>query len=119
MLAVISACTSVPEEGPTVRRGDSLGKLIDRAAEPEPASKPLEPGQDAASFVGRDIQMLEAVVGMAALIRREGPNEFRRYDLEGCRVYAIVAGGLVQTLTTGPLATGETAPTLPACTAGM
>ena len=43
-----------------------------------------------ASFIHAPLSTLEAVIGSPSLKRQEGLAEFRRYDLPGCRVYAIV-----------------------------
>lgn len=93
------------------------------AVEPVAETLPAAPvlGRDPATFIGEDVSVLNAYLGEPALVREEGRNAFHRYDLEGCRAYAVVApaGGLVQALSTGPLSNGEAAPTFETCTAGL
>lgn len=122
MASLLMACAS----GPDTDSGsplDPLAELIRRSTdEEEIAAEPaLPPGPDPAVFVGGEVARLDLILGEPALTRREGPNEFRRYDLDDCRIFAIVApaGGLVQTVSTGPLVSGEDAPAFQRCTAGM
>ena len=115
-LLLVAACAS---KSP-VADGDDLGKLIDRETRPEPLAD-LPPGPPASNFIGQPVSFLEGRIGEAALISNEGANEFRRYDLDYCRAYAVVspAGGTVINLTTGPLVSGDAAPTFSGCTAGL
>ena len=112
-MAVLSACAT--EDG----ERDPLGALIGREVA-RPRKKP-EPGPDASDFVGQSVAELEKLLGEPGLTRREGANEFRRYDLGQCRAYAIVvpAGGVVTSLSTGPIVYGDEAPSFRACTAGL
>ncbi|GGY51654.1 hypothetical protein [Parvularcula lutaonensis] len=118
MALVLTACAG---SGRDAGGSDPLGALIGRETGQQGSSAGLRPGPDASTFIGREVAQLEALVGRPALIRREGLNEFRRYDLPRCRVIAIVApaGGMVQTLTTGPLVSGDAPPSFPSCTAGL
>lgn len=118
MAVVLTACASSNGGG---GGSDALGALIGRETGQTAAAAQLRPGPPAENFIGRDVDRLEDVVGRPALVRREGLNEFRRYDLERCRIFAIVtpAGGMVQTLTTGPTTSGEVPPSFPSCTAGL
>ncbi len=102
-------------------RGDSLGSLIGRETGQELSAADLPPGPSPERFVGGEVFDLDRFLGTPALVRAEGDNEFRRYDLPRCRVYAIVApaGGRVQSLSTGPLVSGEGAPSFASCTAGL
>jgi hypothetical protein len=95
-------------------KGDPIGKLLREL----PAEGPAGPSPQ--SFVGRPVANLDAFLGAPALKRREGTNEFRRYNLDRCRAYAIVvpAGGNVTAISTGPLRLGDPAPTFEQCTAG-
>ncbi|WOI53548.1 hypothetical protein [Parvularcula sp. LCG005] len=76
-------------------------------------------GPKADAFIGSPVAKLEGVTGAPALVRREGQNEFRRYDLGSCRAYAVVvpAGGTVVGLTTGPAATDMKTMAFEDCTA--
>lgn len=121
MVALASACQSVPEGDAPVRDGLQVSAPEAREAAPDaPAALPA-PGRDPATFIGSDVAVLDAYLGKPALIRREGRNAFHRYDLDDCRAFAVVApaGGLVQALSTGPLNNGEAAPSFEACTAGL
>lgn len=95
-------------------KGDQIGALIASSA------AAMAPGPAAEMFLGRPVTVLEQVTGAPALIRREGPNEFRRYDLGDCRAYAVIASeaGTVTTLSTGPAVAGDPVPAFTACTAG-
>ena len=76
-------------------------------------------GPDPARLVGRTVAQLEQWTGAPSLVRKEGQNEFRRYDLGGCRVYAVVApaGGRVTSIATGPAQAGQPQPAFQQCTA--
>lgn len=71
----------------------------------------------AAALVGGPVGRLEELTGPAAMIRQEGDNEFRRYDMVGCRAYAIIipAGGSVASIATGPAEAGQPTPSFDAC----
>jgi hypothetical protein len=117
MAAFVTACASVPGSGP--RGGeDPIGGIITRESAPQTA-KHLGPSPS--QFLGRNVSALEAALGRPALVRREGANEFRRYDRRDCRVFAVVtpAGGTVSSLSTGPVTQGDAAPSFEACTAGL
>lgn len=121
---VLASCATKPgEPGQPSARTDPLGALISREAGPAPSedTRTRLPGPAAEIFVGQPVSRLEAVVGPPALVRREGANDFRRYDLENCRVYAVTApaGGRVQTVSTGALVAGQAAPTFSSCTSGL
>ena len=78
------------------------------------------PGPSPDTFIGRPVDALEALLGEPDLVRREGANEFRRYDVsDSCRAYAVVmpAGGNVASLTTGHAVQGVEAPAFEDCTA--
>ena len=94
--------------------GDPIGDLIRRQDD-------APPGPKAERFLGQPVARLEAVVGAPALVRREGANEFRRYDLGDCRAMAIVmpAGGTVRERTTMASIAGVPAPPFERCTAGL
>ncbi|MEM9810950.1 MAG: hypothetical protein AAF788_06970 [Pseudomonadota bacterium] len=78
------------------------------------------PGPEPTAFEGRPVAGLTRFLGEPALVRREGENAFLRYDLENCRVFAVVvpAGGTVTSLSTGPLSHGAMPLSFSACTAG-
>ncbi|MCQ8184074.1 hypothetical protein [Parvularcula maris] len=120
--ASLAACTTPTGGRDTgAGRADPLGELIGReAGTNEEAPAPAALGPAAETFIGAPVGTLEAALGSPALTRREGANEFRRYDLEDCRVYAVVApaGGNVQTVSAGPLVAGKAAPDFRVCTAG-
>jgi hypothetical protein len=123
LLATALAACSTPSGGSDAggRRADPLGELIGReAGTGAQAAAPQTLGPPAETFIGAPVTRLERRLGAAALVRREGANEFRRYDLEGCRVYAVVApaGGNVKTVSTGALVAGKAAPDFRVCTAG-
>lgn len=119
MVLLLAACASTGKTGQSTGN-DELGALIGRETDAQ-ATVNLTPGPEASTFIGREVRALDQLLGAPSLIRQEGMNEFRRYDLETCRVYAVVtpAGGLVETLTTGPLVAGRNAPSFPRCTAGL
>lgn len=73
----------------------------------------------AEAFWGLPVATLEAVTGPPTLIRQEAGNEFRRYDLPGCRAFAVVipAGGAVQKVWTGAVVAGAVAPPFDQCAA--
>jgi hypothetical protein len=117
-MLLMAACATDSE---TPRRGtDPMGELIGREVIEE-GPKALPPGPAPSNFLGQDIGLLERRIGQAALVRREGNGEFRRYDLPRCRVYAIreLRGGTVTTLSTGPIVTGDAAPDFRTCTSGL
>lgn len=120
MALIISACATGSPDG-TSRRGDPLGSLIGRETGQRRSASDFPPGPSPERFVGGEVLDLDRFLGEPALVRAEGNNEFRRYDLERCRVYAIVtpAGGNVQTISTGPLVSGEAAPSFSSCTSGL
>jgi hypothetical protein len=117
-MLLVAACATGPEGAG--RGGDPIGALIDRETQ-ETGPAPLPPGPPAGNFLDQNISLLERRIGSPALVRREGVNEFRRYDLERCRIYAIVspAGGNVQTLRSGPVVTGATPLPFRTCTSGL
>lgn len=114
---LLAACAGAPQG----ERGDPLGALIGREAGGGAALPAAAAGPEPSQYLGRSVAALETLLGQPALVRREGPNEFRRYDLADCRVYAVVApaGGSVRTLSTGPLTSGEAAPGFSRCTSGL
>ena len=71
----------------------------------------------AAAQVGGPVGKLEELTGPAALVRQEGENEFRRYDLGACRAYAVIipAGGSVASIATGPAEAGKPTPSFDTC----
>lgn len=113
LMTSLAACAAVSETAPP----------SDAPAAPLPAEAAvpvLLPGPPASVFIGRPVADLEAVLGPPALVRQEGPNEFRRYDVtETCRALAVVvpAGGKVMSLTAGPSVQGAEAPAFEDCTA--
>ena len=117
---ILSACGTLGSgdgaQGPgnVAGTGDGIGGLI--------ANMPnAVPGPDPKTLIGRPVAALEALTGTPALTRTEGDNEFRRYDLGLCRVYAVVtpAGGTVASLTSGPAVAGNPKPTVQQCTARL
>lgn len=108
----------MPQPEPQGRGDDPLAALIGRETAAEELPGAAAPARRAEEFIGQDVAVLDSYLGDPGLVRREGRNEFRRYDLKGCRVFAVVApaGGLVQTVATGPLVSGEAAPSFSACT---
>lgn len=71
----------------------------------------------AAALIGGPVARLEKVTGPAVLVRKEGDNEFRRYDFHACRAYAVIipAGGMVASIATGPAMAGGPAPSFDDC----
>lgn len=110
----VEAPAPLPPSGEEVTEGDPIARLLLNL----PTDSTLL-GPTAESFIGQPIAKLEQVTGPAALTRREGKNEFRRYDLGPCRAYAVVspAGGNVTSLTTGAAVAGYRAPAFERCTA--
>ncbi|MEM1409922.1 MAG: hypothetical protein AAGG79_04150 [Pseudomonadota bacterium] len=121
VMLLLAACGSVPDEEAKIRRGDGLGRFIGKQADTEPGQTQRLSGPPASSFVGQSVAALDRALGKPALTRVEGTNEFRRYDLERCRVLAVVVpvGGKVTTLTTGAVVSGSAAPTFETCTANL
>ncbi len=72
-----------------------------------------------ADFIGQDISALESVIGQAVLVRAEGVSEFRRYDLQGCKVYAVVTRqsgvAIISSLSAAGVYTTEPTPSVGAC----
>ena len=118
-LLILSACGTLGGDASSQGRAsgtgpDGIGGLI--------ANMPdAVPGPDPQTLIGRPVAALEALTGTPALTRTEGNNEFRRYDLGLCRVYAVVtpAGGTVASLTTGPAVSGNPKPQFERCTARL
>lgn len=121
VLFLLSACeTTAPpieEAIETETLGeDRLGEFM-RELPPEPER--IAPGPSNESYIGQSVVALEGYLGAASFVRPEGNNEFRRYDLGSCRLYAVIipAGGNVASLAVGPAVAGEAMPTLEECMA--
>lgn len=54
------------------------------------AAEPAAPVFIRDEILGRDATALDALLGPAALIRREGEGEFRRYPLAACSLIVIL-----------------------------
>lgn len=120
VLIGVAGCASTPEE-PTPRMVESSS-----VTEIDPIKDFLEtlpPDTDprarsaAAALIGAPVDRLEKLTGPATLVRVEGENEFRRYDLGNCRAYAVIipAGGNVVSIATGPAVAGNQAPSFDVC----
>ena len=129
LLLAATACAAPavkpPPGAPVTRPAPAIG-VIEETPEaralleaPEAALVPVRvPGPPADGFLGGPVSDLEALTGPPALTRAEGQGEFRRYDLsEDCRAYAVVVGGTVRTLETGPSVQGGALPRFEDCTA--
>ncbi len=71
-------------------------------------------------FLEQPLSRLEEQLGEPDFIRTEGLGEFRRYDTERCRVYAIIStreqeAPLIEALSVGAPKVGETAPAFNEC----
>ncbi|MEM1381539.1 MAG: hypothetical protein AAGH41_13040 [Pseudomonadota bacterium] len=121
MAVLMAACQTPSGDAPSGLATDALGALIERETPAGDAPEVVTPGRPAAEFIGREVAELDAYLGAPALVRTEGRNAFQRYDLERCRAFAVVApaGGLVQALNTGPLVSGDPAPSFEDCTRGL
>lgn len=118
--AALAGCATTPEatEKPVkpateAAQSDPIGDLIAGIPETPRAAA------SAKSFIGQPVSVFERTAGAPALIRPEGGNEFRRYDLAGCRLYAIVipAGGEVASIAVGPAVVGSVMPSFGECLA--
>ncbi|RFB05177.1 hypothetical protein [Parvularcula marina] len=109
--------TSGADHAPEVVAGpkaetDPLGDFMKGLPSERIANVPPAEG-----FIGRPVAALEAETGAPALTRVEGSNEFRRYDLGACRLYAVImpAGGNVSSLAVGPSIMGRVMPSFAEC----
>lgn len=76
----LAACATVePPDGRAVSTRDA-----------RPAVEPAAPIFVRDEILGRDAPALDAMLGPAALIRREGEGEFRRYPLAACSLIVIL-----------------------------
>jgi hypothetical protein len=117
LAASLAGCASAPPK-PDLTTAEAAGNAPTAPAAPLPPV--IVPGPSPDTFVGEPVAALEALLGEPALVRGEGLNEFRRYDVtEDCRAYAVVvpAGGTVESLTTGASVAGAPAPRFEDCTA--
>ncbi|MEM6649628.1 MAG: hypothetical protein AAF603_05195 [Pseudomonadota bacterium] len=117
-LPLLAACTT-PQK-PAVELSSEMSGEQSMEDEMALSESPTSiPGPAPSLFIGKSIAALEEVTGSPALTRREGPNEFRRYDKDACRIYAIVmpAGGKVARLSTGPALAGAETRSFEQCTA--
>lgn len=102
----LTACVSAPPPANTA------------TTSPAPPSATAATGPEAGLFIGRPVAKLSAALGEPALARREGATAFHRYDIDKCRVYAMVAAdGTVTALSTGPAVVGAPAEPFEACAA--
>lgn len=122
LAAVLPSCATmppadqVPAVAPEVLRDDIAEMIVSAGALAEPAL----PAFSKADFIDRPPADLEGLLGRPALVRREGAGEFRRYDTQNCRLYAVVfpdEGGqpVVKNLSVGPLISGAVAPEFARC----
>lgn len=116
----LAACSTTPD--PAANEGDSAqtqGTRDDRLGDfmRDLPQGPRIVDADAEDFIGRPLAQFEGMAGPAALTRQEGENEFRRYDLGACRLYAVVspAGGNVVSLAAGPAVSGQATPSFGEC----
>ncbi|MEM9987927.1 MAG: hypothetical protein AAF723_00290 [Pseudomonadota bacterium] len=117
-LSLFAGCTTLEAPGdepsPSLREGQAA------QGEGEPLRDAVTVlGPAPSRFIDQSVTALEEVTGPPALVRREGANEFRRYDKDACRIYAIVmpAGGKVAKLSTGPALAGAETRSFEQCTA--
>lgn len=97
-LFAASACSSLP---------DAPANLPPSERPTYERQRPTSAGPSEEVFLGQPVRKLEAAIGQAALIRKEGNTEFRRYDLGDCRAYAVITSkGTVKSITTGPARMG-------------
>ncbi|MGV6802018.1 MAG: hypothetical protein ACWA5L_08880 [bacterium] len=116
-ILTLAACETVTEKPAPVASPPPIQQVP-----PTPPVTPVAPpvNLQISDFIGKPIGDLEALTGPASLSRMEGGNSFRRYDLEECRLLAIVtqdSGGRSQisALTTAAKTAGQPAPSLATC----
>lgn len=130
LAATLAACATTDPDAPVTRRNAERALPPNVVAAVPEADRPVEapalprlvrrPGPAADVFVGRPVTALEELIGLPALVRREGSTEFRRYDItEDCRAYvlALPEGGTVLSLETGAAIQGMPDPAFEDCTA--
>jgi len=88
------------------------------ALPPEPAA----PVYVASDFAGKTVDAIEARLGPAALVRREGDGEYRRYSLAACTLIVILYPNEMgqrraRHLDATALVSGQEKPALEACLA--
>lgn len=76
----VSACATSPQK-PVVKG---------TAATPPTAAAPSKPVFRVRDVMGKTPQELDKQFGAPALVRREGPGEFRRYTLKACSLIVIL-----------------------------
>lgn len=108
-LLVTAGCATTGGEAPQVR------------AVKAPAAN-AAPSFTQKDVLGRDASALDKLFGPAALVRREGEGEFRRYALAGCALIVILypdeAGrSAARRLDAAAKTSGETPPDLDQCLA--
>jgi hypothetical protein len=98
-------------------RSDVIGDLLRGLGRLEESERTAADGPPASAFIGKPVAALDRALGAPALVRKEGSNEWRRYDLGDCRAYAVVvpAGGNVTSLSTGPSVAGAPVPRFETC----
>ncbi len=84
---------------------------------------PTEPVFVSADILGRRSESLDALLGEAALVRREGAGEFRRYSLARCSLIVILypdenGAMVVDHLDAAAKSSEEEKPALETCLAG-
>ena len=80
LLCALSACATTGEDAAETTQAPAIKKAV----------VPTEPVFVKADVMGRSAAALDELFGQAALVRREGAGEFRRYTLAECALIVIL-----------------------------
>ncbi len=118
LLSVLSACAVVDLES----GGQSSVNMNER--EDKPSHQSVAESEKTiwrvSDFEAQPLSQLEEHLGEPDFIRTEGLGEFRRYDTDNCRIYAIVSTDAsearrIKSLSVNSPILDEPAPALSAC----
>ncbi|MGF1545342.1 MAG: hypothetical protein ACFB00_12730 [Parvularculaceae bacterium] len=115
----LAACAGSPD----VARAPTVAPAVAPTAEPAPPPPPTEPAFAADDIVGESPASVDALLGAPALARKEGPGEFRRYDLAACNLAVLFfpptpgAAPVAKSLHASALSSSRGAPSLASCLA--
>lgn len=87
-----------------------------------PPPEPAAPVYSVSDFAGKTVDVIEARLGPAALVRREGDGEYRRYSLAACTLIVVLypdetGQRRARHLDATALVSGQKKPALEACLA--
>lgn len=88
--AVLTAAAALALAGCATSGEKSAKPMTGKAAGEKSAGTPAKPQFRVRDVMGKSAEELDSQFGKPALVRREGPGEFRRYGLKECSLIVIL-----------------------------